>query len=106
MPWWRITVLVEADTPAEATSTLRREGVVTGSHIEYSDGRVVYARIYETASPWKPAHTAPRTGERFVAFDEVTRHTETARWSAEKGKFVNDVGDQEAPFTRWMHQPD
>ncbi|MGC2080586.1 MAG: hypothetical protein WA728_32150 [Xanthobacteraceae bacterium] len=103
--WWRIWALVEAGSEAEALAVLRREGIISRNHVLYADGRVILEKITETESPWKPAHTAPKDGRPFIAFDEKIKHAETARWSGQEGKFVNYVGNQEVPFTRWMDQP-
>jgi hypothetical protein len=97
---------VEANTEAEAIKVLRREGTVEAKEISYSEGTVVFDKIVEAESPWKPVRTAPKDGRLFVAYDAVTKTAETAKWSEDEKKFVNAVGDREVTLTQWMEQLD
>ncbi len=76
-----------------------------GKQIVYAEGSVVVEGIEVAETPWKPAHTAPKDGSPFIAFDDAIKSAETVRWFAEKGMFVNDENKQ-AQFTRWIRQPD
>jgi hypothetical protein len=85
---------------------LRREGTISAQEVKYAHGVVVFDRIEEAGTPWNPARTAPKDGGSFIAYDSAIKSAETARWSAEKSKFINFIGDKEVPFTQWMEQPD
>lgn len=104
--WWFVRVRLEAESPSDAALRLRRVGALPQNIEEVDDDAgYIIETIVEAVSPWKPAGTAPKSGQPFVAFDPGIGFAETARWHQESKKFLNFIGDKEALFSMWMEQP-
>lgn len=55
---------------------------------------------------WYPRETAPKTGQRFMAYDPVCGLLVTMHWDAEDSEFMTDYERWSGEFTHWMPRPD